>query len=81
MKLLNASDFGVPQLRPRVIIVGLREDVDAEFEFPNATAYGDPPTVGGTLVDLMEENGWEGAHPWAAQANRIAPTIVGGSKK
>lgn len=81
MKLLNASDFGVPQLRPRVIIVGLREDVDAEFEFPDPTAYDDPPTVGSVLVDLMEENGWEGARPWAAQANRIAPTIVGGSKK
>lgn len=81
MKLLNASDFGVPQLRPRVIIVGFREDVGAEFEFPDPTAYGNPPTVGSVLVDLMEENGWEGARPWAAQANRIAPTIVGGSKK
>ncbi len=26
IKLLNASDFGVPQLRPRVVIVGIRRE-------------------------------------------------------
>jgi DNA (cytosine-5)-methyltransferase 1 len=29
----------------------------------------------------MGENGWPGASSWAAQADRIAPTLVGGSKK
>ena len=29
----------------------------------------------------MSENGWKGASEWAAKANRIAPTLVGGSKK
>ncbi len=81
LKLLNASDFGVPQLRPRVVIVGLRGDVHADFEFPGAEAYREPPTVGGALVDLMEANGWEGARSWADKANHIAPTVVGGSKK
>jgi DNA (cytosine-5)-methyltransferase 1 len=38
-------------------------------------------TVGETLVDLMAANGWEGAFAWAANANEIAPTLVGGSKK
>jgi DNA (cytosine-5)-methyltransferase 1 len=38
-------------------------------------------TVGETLVDLMAANGWEGAFQWAANANEIAPTLVGGSKK
>ena len=34
-KLLNAADYGVPQDRDRVIIVGLREDLDCgEFIFP-----------------------------------------------
>lgn len=81
IKLLNASDFGVPQLRPRVVIVGLRSDVVAEFSFPSSRAYGEPPTVGETLHDLMGANGWENVDAWAEQANRIAPTIVGGSKK
>src|SRR5690606_30079300 len=34
-----------------------------------------------TLIDLMAANGWRGAKTWAARANEIAPTIVGGSKK
>jgi DNA (cytosine-5)-methyltransferase 1 len=29
----------------------------------------------------MAENGWDGAEGWALKAARIAPTIVGGSKK
>lgn len=34
-KLLNAADYGVPQDRERVIIVGLREDLDCgDFVFP-----------------------------------------------
>lgn len=31
--LLNASDFGVPQLRPRVVFVALRED-EPDFAWP-----------------------------------------------
>lgn len=33
-KLLNASDFGVPQDRKRVFFVGIREDLGFEFKFP-----------------------------------------------
>ena len=33
-KLLNAVDYGVPQFRERVIIVGIRADIDREFAFP-----------------------------------------------
>ncbi len=35
-KLLNASDFDVPQDRKRVFFVGIREDLDFAFEFPQA---------------------------------------------
>ena len=38
-------------------------------------------TVGKVLYDLMKEKGWKGAKQWAKNANTIAPTIVGGSKK
>ena len=31
IKLLNASDFGVPQLRPRVVIVAIRKDENTSF--------------------------------------------------
>jgi DNA (cytosine-5)-methyltransferase 1 len=80
--LLNASDFGVPQLRPRVVIVAIREDMASRFHAPLPLTDGQvPKTVGQTLGDLMAENGWEGALEWASRANEIAPTLVGGSKK
>lgn len=78
-KLLNASDFGVPQLRPRVIMVALRKDL-GEFEWPKASRVS-APTVGEALKDLMAANGWAGADAWAHNADAIAPTLVGGSKK
>ncbi|HQT43698.1 MAG TPA: DNA cytosine methyltransferase [Halothiobacillus sp.] len=79
-RLLNASEFGVPQLRPRVVIIALKKDVASEFEWPAVAAHN-PATVGETLYDLMAANGWRGAAKWKEQANEIAPTIVGGSKK
>jgi len=36
-KLLNAADFGVPQTRMRVFIVGIRNDLNINFEFPEKT--------------------------------------------
>ena len=38
-------------------------------------------TVGELLKPLMSAKNWKGAEEWAAKANKIAPTIVGGSKK
>lgn len=34
-KLMKAVEFGVPQRRERVIIVGIRNDIDCDFQFPN----------------------------------------------
>lgn len=36
-KVLNAADYGVPQTRQRVIIVGVRNDLDFAYEFPVPT--------------------------------------------
>jgi DNA (cytosine-5)-methyltransferase 1 len=79
-RLLNASDFGVSQLRPRVVIVALRKDLTDAFDWPTALPHN-PPTVGEKLYDLMAAGGWQGARNWADHANDIAPTLVGGSKK
>lgn len=78
-QLLFSSEFGVPQLRPRFILVAIRRQKFKRFEWPGAV--GTPTMVGQTLLPLMSANGWEGAMPWARKANSIAPTIVGGSKK
>ena len=78
--LLNASDFGVPQHRWRVNLVAVRTELSELFTFPMPILVS-APTVGETLGDMMEANGWLGAKDWAKGASRIAPTIVGGSKK
>lgn len=36
-QLIKFADYGVPQLRERVIIVGVRKDLDMEFSFPHPT--------------------------------------------
>jgi DNA (cytosine-5)-methyltransferase 1 len=77
--LLNASDFDVPQLRPRVVMVAIRNGL-REFQWPKPSV-NPAPTVGEALKDLMAANGWEGAEEWALRAATIAPTLVGGSKK
>jgi DNA (cytosine-5)-methyltransferase 1 len=78
-KVLQSSAFGVPQLRPRFVLIALRPR-DAEF-FRWPLGGKETSTVGGTLIDLMAANGWDGAESWSLKAASIAPTIVGGSKK
>jgi len=78
-KLLNASDFGVPQLRPRVILVALQNKIADRFAWPEEII--EPPTVGDALFNKMSCHGWAGAMSWKKKANKIAPTLVGGSKK
>jgi DNA (cytosine-5)-methyltransferase 1 len=79
-RLLHASDFGVPQLRPRFVLVAVRAQDAPWFRWP-APSPRPPATVGETLGDMMAARGWPGAAAWARRADRIAPTIVGGSKK
>ena len=78
--ILNACDYGVPQLRPRFLIVAMRERSMSRFAWP--PALDRPPlAVGATLAGLMASGGWPGATAWASAASGIAPTIVGGSRK
>lgn len=79
-RLLHASDFGVPQLRPRSILVGLQAAVATHFDWPQPGKIKSL-TVGACLYDLMAANGWNGVDAWRDRANAIGPTLVGGSKK
>jgi DNA (cytosine-5)-methyltransferase 1 len=79
-RLVNASDYGVSQLRPRVVFVAITKDRSAYFDWPTPTIQP-PMTVGERLFDLMSKNGWRGARQWRDRASDIAPTLVGGSKK
>lgn len=48
--ILNASDYAVPQKRQRVIIVGVREDINKTFSFPYPTSERN------VLGDVMEDS-------------------------
>lgn len=78
-KLLQAADYGVPQLRPRFILVALLKEYASNFHWPEP--QGPRTGVGEALRHLMAENGWPGAKAWADAALDVAPTLVGGSKK
>lgn len=78
--MLNASDFGVPQLRPRVLMVALQPWYARAFSWP-VPSLQKPPTAGETLYEEMASRGWKGAEEWRGRANSVAPTLVGGSTK
>lgn len=50
-KLLNAADYGVPQTRLRVIIIGVRNDIDFDYVYPTPT---------------HSKNGFFGMHKWVS---------------
>ena len=78
-QIINASEHGVPQLRPRFVLVAVKRRYKHRLAWPEP--QGTPPMVGEHLLDLMAAEGWPGAGAWAAGANSIGPTLVGGSRK
>ncbi|MET9481893.1 DNA (cytosine-5-)-methyltransferase [Streptomyces sp. NPDC006638] len=81
-RLLRACDYGVPQLRPRAVLVALQPEAFHRFRWPEPTACPETaPTVGTVLYESMASRGWELAGQWAAIAAHVAPTLCGGSRK
>ena len=80
-RLLNSSDYGVPQLRPRSVLVAIRQPWASSFIWPTPDYFTPAPTVGEALYELMAVGGWPGVTNWRNKANAIGPTVVGGSKK
>jgi DNA (cytosine-5)-methyltransferase 1 len=78
-RVLNASSFGVAQLRPRFVLVAIRGRYADAYSWPEPSLP--TSTVGSTIQDLMAARGWKGTDMWRKKACGIAPTIVGGSKK
>lgn len=77
-RVIESSNYGVPQLRPRFILVGRR---DGAVNFPWPEPLKKIKTVSQTIYDLMNENSWKQITQWKIAADKIAPTVVGGSKK
>ncbi|MEV5731666.1 DNA cytosine methyltransferase [Streptomyces sp. NPDC014684] len=93
-EVYEAEKFGVPQLRPRSILVAFRKDVlkDLKYEAPAPSAQR--VTVFSALKETMEERfkpfrdgpraaqAQEAFEEWEKHASKdVAPTLVGGSKK
>ena len=76
--LVNSADFGVPQLRPRTVMIATKFEL-GDIIFCPVKSY--PRTVGEALYDLMSVKGWKYVDSWRRTASKIAPTLVGGSKK
>lgn len=79
-KLLNASDYGVSQSRSRALLVAFQDGHFESFSWPEPLP-APPPSVGELLFEEMRSLGWSMAEEWKQKACRIAPTIVGGSRK
>ena len=78
-ELLNAADYGVPQLRQRAILVVMRSEDAIHFRWPEANPRR--KTVGQAVGKLMAANEWEGVADWVKNAQGQGPALVGGSKK
>lgn len=78
---IDACDYGVPQLRPRSVLVALRP------HFADAWMPPEPSearvTVTEALAASMHQRGLRGGDflRWGNKALDVAPTLVGGSKK
>lgn len=81
-RILDAADFGTPQHRERVIMVGIRKDIDVSFQFP-APAYG-PHSIANkpyvtalqALQDIYDPNELE--IPYGGKYGHLLPGIPPG---
>jgi len=78
-KLINSSDYGVSQLRPRAVLIALKNEYFNLFAWPEKNKIP-AQSVGQLLFDEITSSGWD-ASSLLNQATGIAPTLVGGSKK
>jgi DNA (cytosine-5)-methyltransferase 1 len=78
-QIVNASDYGVSQLRPRAILIALKKRYFEFFVWPVKNSSLSL-SVGELLFEEFSSSGWD-ATLWATRAKGVAPTIVGGSKK
>jgi DNA (cytosine-5)-methyltransferase 1 len=81
-RVLNAADYGVPQSRERVFLVGIRKDINVEFRFPLPTHGPDSldkkpyVTVYEAIKDIYDEN--EVVPPYGGKYGHLLPDIPPG---
>jgi DNA (cytosine-5)-methyltransferase 1 len=77
---LRGADYGLAQGRPRIAFVGFRDGEMSRFRMPPVFPQWNP-TVASVIGDLVGANNWPGFDAWLKKADRIGPTIIGGSEK
>ena len=65
-RIVNAADYGVPQRRERLIIVGIRADLNLEWHFPEPTH---------SLAALVHDQ-WHGGDYWERHGVRPRPDML-----
>ncbi len=79
-KVLNTAQFGVPQIRERVFIVGSKDG--HTFEFPEARFFDpDDEETQGSLFRVGKEpyrTAWDGLHDLHDEGEKPVPSKVGG---
>lgn len=80
--ILNAKDFGVPQNRERVFLVGIRNDISVqeEWEFPKAT-HKEALTVKDAISDLPELKNGEASKKYTKAPETSYQKLMRGSQK
>jgi DNA (cytosine-5)-methyltransferase 1 len=71
-RVLNANDYGVPQKRERIFLVGIRDDITRTYEFPTPHSY--KPLLGDVLIDCPESEG----HRYNPRLERIMEQVPSG---
>jgi len=62
-RLLNAADYGAPQVRQRVLVVGFRDDLSVDWEFPEPTHS----------LDALMFDQWSSGEYWERHGLRKPP--------
>lgn len=75
-RILNAKDFGVSQIRERVIIIGWKKEL--EFQYPDFNLEIEPPTIRDLFIDLPKIKAGEsvnGEGEYYLEKNIAIPSI------
>jgi len=87
-RLLNAADYGVPQRRERIFIVGIRSDLEQAWSFPNPTHSRESLIISQSITGEYWERHcvprrWrlQSGRKFEPDAETVTPTFFDGDRK
>ena len=79
-EVLNTVDYGVPENRERVFVVGIRKDLDIEWNYPTAI-QGDKLTIKDAILDLPIVEEGENITTYSIQPQNDYQKLMRGENK